>query len=162
MTTRRAQRSPAHRRRSTVDAPQDVFRLEGEYWTIAYQGALCRLRDAKGLRYLAHLLLHPGQRYPASGLAAACDCGVRTADCGLDSGGNSAICDPQIPQSAVRSPKSAMEQRARLAVTKRIKAAVKKIEQHHATLGSHLSATIKTGYQCAYLPDPHDPISWSV
>jgi len=26
----------------------------------------------------------------------------------------------------------------------------------------HLIVSIKTGYQCAYLPDPHDPISWSV
>jgi hypothetical protein len=44
-------------------------------------------------------------------------------------------------------------------LTKRIKAALQKIEQHHATLGLHLTASIKTGYQCAYLPDPHDPIS---
>jgi hypothetical protein len=153
MTRRRAQRTPpVHRRRSTVDAPGDIFRLEGEYWTIAYQGALCRLRDAKGLRYLAHLLRRPGQRFPASGLAAACDCGLRNADCELGSDANSAI----------RNPKSAMEERARLAVTKRIKAAVKKIEQHHGVLGLHLIASIKTGHQCAYLPDPHDPISWSI
>jgi hypothetical protein len=152
MTAPHAQRSPPEVRRRTAgsDTPGDVFRLEGEYWTIAYQGALCRLRDAKGLRYLAHLLRRPGQRFPASGLAAACDCGMRNADCGLDG------------DSVIRTPKSAIDERARLAVTKRIKAAVKKIEQHHATLGSHLSATIKTGYQCAYLPDPHDPISWSV
>ena len=153
MTTRRAQRSPpAYRRRSSVDTRGDIFRLEGEYWTIAYQGALCRLRDAKGLRYLAHLLLHPGQRFPAAELAAAADCGMRIADYGLDA----------EEDSAIRNPKSAMQERARLAVTKRIKAAVKRIEQHHAVLGLHLVATIKTGYQCAYLPDPHDPISWSI
>jgi hypothetical protein len=148
MTKRRAQlSSPAQRRRSSsVVAPSsDIFRLEGEYWTIVYQGALCRLRDAKGLRYLAHLLLHPGQHVLATGLAG-------TGDCGFDGGDH----------SASRAPKSAIDERARLAVTKRIKAAVKKIEQHHATLGAHLVASIKTGYQCAYLPDPHDPISWSV
>jgi hypothetical protein len=154
MTTRRAQRSPPAQRRRTgaVAAPADVFRLEGEYWTIIYQGALCRLRDGKGLRYLAHLLPRPGQRFPASGLAAACDCGMRIADCGLDSDGDSAAC----------TPKSAREERARLAVTKRIKAAIRKIEQHHTALGVHLIASIKTGYQCAYLPDPHEPIGWSV
>jgi len=153
MTARRAQRSPPAGRRRTAgsDTLGDVFRLEGEYWTIVYQGALCRLRDSKGLRYLAHLLLHPGQRFPASGLAAACDCEWRIANCELKDGG----------QSAIRNPKSAMDERARLAVTKRIKAAVKKIEQHHTALGPHLIATIKTGYQCAYLPDPHAPISWS-
>jgi hypothetical protein len=48
-----------------------------------------------------------------------------------------------------------------LAVTKRIKAAIRKIEQHHAALGVHLRATVKTGYQCAYVPDPRTPISWS-
>jgi hypothetical protein len=155
MTTHRTQRSPpAHRRRSTVDAPGDIFRLEGEYWTIVYQGALCRLRDAKGLHYLAHLLLHPGQRFPAAELAAACDCGLGTRA--------SAIRSLQIPQSAFRNPQFPADERARLAVTKRIKAAVSKIEVHHAALGHHLIASIKTGYQCAYLPDPHDLISWSV
>lgn len=155
MTTRRAQRSPpAHRLLTeSVDAPRgDIFRREGEYWTIVYQGVLCRLRDAKGLRYLAHLLRHPGQRFPAAELAAAGECGLRNADCGLDSGGD----------SAVHNLQSATPERARLAVTKRIKAAVKKIEQHHTALGLHLIATIKTGYQCAYLPDPHDPIFWSI
>jgi hypothetical protein len=138
MTTRRAQRSPpVHRRRSTVDAPGDLFRLEGEYWTIAYQGALCRLRDAKGLHYLAHLLLHPGERVHCGELVLVAGRGCS----------NDATSTPE---------------RARLAVTKRIKAAVRKIEQHHAVLGHHLIASIKTGYQCAYLPDPHDLISWSV
>jgi hypothetical protein len=137
MTTRRAQRSPpAHRRHSTVDAPGDIFRLEGEYWTIVYQGALCRLRDAKGLRYLAHLLCRPGER-------VYCDALVSIAGIG-------------------RGDTTSSAERARLAVTKRIKAAVKKIEHHHTALGLHLIASIKTGYQCAYLPDPHDPISWSV
>jgi hypothetical protein len=55
-----------------------------------------------------------------------------------------------------------MDERARLAVTKRIKAALSKIELHHAALGHHLFASIRTGYRCAYLPDPHDLISWSV
>jgi tetratricopeptide (TPR) repeat protein len=38
-----------------------VFRREGDYWTLAYRGELARLRDAKGLRYLACLLRHPGR-----------------------------------------------------------------------------------------------------
>ncbi len=37
-----------------------VFRQEGEYWTLAYDGtASFRLRDSKGLRYIAQLLRHP-------------------------------------------------------------------------------------------------------
>jgi hypothetical protein len=36
-----------------------IFRREGEYWTIAYAGAVFRLRDAKGARYIAMLLGRP-------------------------------------------------------------------------------------------------------
>jgi tetratricopeptide (TPR) repeat protein len=42
---------------SAVDA---VFRHEGEFWTIAYGGQMFRLRDVKGLRYIASLLARPG------------------------------------------------------------------------------------------------------
>ena len=37
------------------------FRQEGEYWTVVFEGSVVRLRDAKGLRYLARLLAHPGR-----------------------------------------------------------------------------------------------------
>ena len=37
------------------------FLREGEYWTIAFAGDAFRLRDAKGLRYLARLLVHAGR-----------------------------------------------------------------------------------------------------
>ncbi|MDQ3940972.1 MAG: hypothetical protein M3238_06465, partial [Actinomycetota bacterium] len=37
------------------------FQREGEYWTISYQGTTSRLRDSKGLRFIGHLLRHPGE-----------------------------------------------------------------------------------------------------
>jgi hypothetical protein len=37
------------------------FKLEGEYWTIGYEGHVLRLKDSKGLRILAVLLGKPGQ-----------------------------------------------------------------------------------------------------
>jgi tetratricopeptide (TPR) repeat protein len=37
------------------------FRREGEYWSIVYDGDAFRLRDSKGLRYLARLLAAPGE-----------------------------------------------------------------------------------------------------
>jgi tetratricopeptide (TPR) repeat protein len=43
----------------------NLFRREGHFWTIAYAGSLVRLRDTKGLQYLAHLLGHPGQEFLA-------------------------------------------------------------------------------------------------
>jgi tetratricopeptide (TPR) repeat protein len=36
-----------------------MFRKEGEYWTIGYGSEAFRLKDTKGLGYLAHLLRHP-------------------------------------------------------------------------------------------------------
>jgi hypothetical protein len=41
--------------------PGAVFRREGDYWTVAYAGQTARLREMKGLRYLACLLRRPGR-----------------------------------------------------------------------------------------------------
>ena len=49
--------------------PQCVFRREGHYWTVAYAEQVVRLKDSRGLRYLAHLLRHPGQEILAIDLA---------------------------------------------------------------------------------------------
>jgi tetratricopeptide (TPR) repeat protein len=45
--------------------PDSVFCREGDYWTIAYAGKVVRLKDSKGVQYLAHLLGHPGQEFLA-------------------------------------------------------------------------------------------------
>src|SRR5271170_8057353 len=44
-------------------APRGVFRKEGEYWTVSYGGKSFRLKDTKGLGYLAHLLRHPAVEF---------------------------------------------------------------------------------------------------
>ncbi len=41
----------------------NVFRREGDYRTVAYEGHLVRLRDSKGLRLLARLLAEPGREF---------------------------------------------------------------------------------------------------
>jgi len=48
-----------------------TFRREGDVWTLAYQGELARLRDARGLGYLACLLGRPGQEVHVLELVAA-------------------------------------------------------------------------------------------
>jgi hypothetical protein len=50
-------------------------------------------------------------------------------------------------------------ERSRSAVTKRIRAEVKRINAEHAALGRHLEATISTGYFCCYRP-PHGTPPW--
>jgi tetratricopeptide (TPR) repeat protein len=49
----------------------NVFRREGEYWTVGYEGSVVRLRDSKGLRHLARLLSQPGRELLATDLEAA-------------------------------------------------------------------------------------------
>ena len=47
-----------------------VCRREGEYWSVAFAGEAFRLKDVKGLHYLAHLLCHPGREFHVLDLAA--------------------------------------------------------------------------------------------
>jgi hypothetical protein len=53
-------------------------------------------------------------------------------------------------------------ERARSAVTKRIKNAIRKIAETMPSLGHHLTAAINTGYFCSYNPDPDRPVTWEV
>jgi tetratricopeptide (TPR) repeat protein len=53
------------------EAATNLFRREGEYWTVVFEGSVVRLRDTKGLRHLARLLTHPGQEFHAVDLEAA-------------------------------------------------------------------------------------------
>jgi hypothetical protein len=48
-----------------------VFKREGEYWSIAFDGDSFRLRDSKGLRHLSLLLAAPGREIHSAELAAA-------------------------------------------------------------------------------------------
>ncbi len=72
-------------RRRVADPPKTavqiasatVFRRDGEYWSIAYERDVFRLRDSKGLRYLARLLGEPGRELHALDLVAGERPGVR-------------------------------------------------------------------------------------
>ena len=44
----------------------NVFRNEGQFWTISFEGHTFRLRHSKGLQYLGFLLAHPGQEFHAN------------------------------------------------------------------------------------------------
>jgi tetratricopeptide (TPR) repeat protein len=54
-----------------ADGSVGVFRTEGDYWLIEFGGKTVRLRDLKGLRYLARLLGDPGREFHVLDLTAA-------------------------------------------------------------------------------------------
>jgi hypothetical protein len=58
---------------AATTASRAIFRREGDFWNIAYDGRDCRLKDSKGLRYLAELLRCPGREIHVVDLAAAVD-----------------------------------------------------------------------------------------
>jgi hypothetical protein len=60
---------------SPTPSPQSLtpslFRCEGEYWTLSFAGVTCRLKEARGLHYIAHLLQHPHQDFHVLTLISA-------------------------------------------------------------------------------------------
>jgi predicted ATPase len=69
---------PAEPTAAAAGVARNLFRREGEYWTVAYDGEVVRTKDSKGLRHLARLLAQPGRELLATDLEAA-DRGPATA-----------------------------------------------------------------------------------
>lgn len=42
---------------------ENVFRREGDYWSVAFEGHIAHLRDVTGVHYLARLLANPGREF---------------------------------------------------------------------------------------------------
>jgi hypothetical protein len=65
-----------------------IFRNEGDYWLLIYAGASARMKDARGLHYLAQLLQHPGHEFHALDLLTQASgegsAAVRVADGALE------------------------------------------------------------------------------
>jgi hypothetical protein len=194
-------------------APRAVFRREGDYWTVSWQGNVVRLRHAKGLHYIADLLAHPGRQVLASDLAATGTArgteraSIEPGGIAPDLGDAGALLDGKargqyrrrigelrdelaeadrfndtLRAARLRSELEALRdqiagavglggrnrkaashaERARLMVTKAIKAALAKIRTRDASLGRYLAASIKTGHCCSYDPGPLPPVSWQL
>ena len=54
-----------------VTEPVDMFRREGDYWSVSFAGRTVQVRDLKGIRYLARLLADPGREFHVLDLVAA-------------------------------------------------------------------------------------------
>jgi hypothetical protein len=201
---------------AAAQVSRNLFRREGEYWTVRYEGSVARLRDTKGLRYLARLLSDPRREFHTVDLAAAegpsTRPGLPAARAGAgelrvrpDLGHAGELLDAQAKAAYKarlgelaaeleeaerhsdpgRTATAAAErdflvgelaravglggrdrraashaERARLNVTRAVRAAIGNLARANPSLGRHLAATIRTGRYCSYTPDPRAPISW--
>jgi tetratricopeptide (TPR) repeat protein len=196
-------------RRARLDA--NLLRHDGHYWTLVHNGAVVRLKDSKGMQYLAHLLRHPSQEFLALDLVAVgSEQLVVSSDeewRGARFTGSAAvpILDPkakadyklrltelreELREAEARNdighaerahaeieflsqqlaaafglggsdrPTGSAAERARSTATKGIKSAIAKIGAANPSAGRYLARTVRTGYFCAYQPDPDDRTSW--
>jgi predicted ATPase len=172
--------------------------LEGDVWSLRYQGRVVRLRDRRGLRHLAKLLADPGREFhvvdlaaPAPGQAAVSDAGAAIDATARDAYRRrveelrETIDEAEADGEAEREARAREElefierelaaayglggaarrlddpaERARKAVTNRIRDAMSRIEAEHAALGRHLRASIRTGTFCSYQPER--TVTWDV
>ena len=56
----------------------NVFRREGDHWSVGFEGRTVHVRDLKGMRYLAELLFHPGREFHVLDMVGS-QTGQRTA-----------------------------------------------------------------------------------
>ena len=168
-----------------VGAPKDpaACRLarEGEYWSLAHAGAVTRVRDCKGVGYLARLVAQPRVEIAAIDLAGTS--GEAAAPL-LDRSARAAYArrldDLRArDDSAARAEAAAIArelaravglggrdratgaaERARINATRTIKDAIGRIARGDRDVGRHLAASVRTGAFCCY--DPHVPRAWLV
>jgi predicted ATPase len=171
-----------------------VLRREGDVWTLSRGGRHVRLRDSKGLQYLATLIASPGRDVhvlelaggsvdePASELlddTARTAYRRRLAELEEDLEEAERFADPervarlQDERDALYEELSSAiglggrprlsassAERARKAVTNRLRDTLVRVEQEDPELGAHLRASVRMGSVCAYRPEPRSP--WSL
>jgi len=189
---------------------EPLFRREGDYWTVRFDARTSRMKDSKGMRYLARLLERPGEDIHVVDLLderAHEPDGPRTAgtdatEVGLGDAGD--VLDAQArgeyrrrlddlaaeleearrfndagriesleheiafltrELSAAfglggRARKAGnVAERARKAVSNRIRVTIERITAQHEPLGKHLTIAVRLGTYCCYTPE--QPVRWS-
>lgn len=196
--TASASRSSSKRRERT-----NTFRREGDYWTIASAGRRFRLKDSKGLRYLARLLAEPHREFHVMdivgpGATAGPGHGVKASYALLDDDARRAykarvaVLEAEIAEAEssaddarVSRAREEMQfiadelqratgigdrdrsfstdsERARVSVTRVIKAALNRIADESPELKHHFASTVRTGTYCSYSPDSRLPVRWEL
>ena len=92
----------------------NVFRREGDYWTVIFDESTVRVRDVKGMHYLARLLADPEREYHVLDLVAAETGSMTDLDRGHAAGlprpalGDAGRCSTRKPKTPIAdaSPRS--------------------------------------------------------
>jgi tetratricopeptide (TPR) repeat protein len=99
-----------------------VFRRQGDYWLVTFDGRTVHMRDLKGMRYLARLLADPGREYHVLDLVAA-----EASRAQVDQG---QVAD--LPRSTLGDAGELLDARAKDAYRRRLAEIDDDIEQAHA------------------------------
>ena len=102
----------------------NVFRREGDYWSVIFDGHTAHVRDLKGMRYLGRLLAEPGREFHVLDLAAA-ETG-RGTPAGRGHAGD-------LPRSAFGDAGEILDARAKEAYRRRLAEIDEDIEQARAS-----------------------------
>nr|WP_221380457.1 AAA family ATPase [Actinoplanes polyasparticus] len=152
--------------------PEPSICRSGEMWQVSYRGHAAYLRDCKGLHDLSTLLARPGTDVAALELATgggpvvldrvaeepALDATAlrsyrrRLADVEGDERERllEEVRRATRPGGAARPLSAGNAERARKAVTARIRDAIRRIETVLPELGRHLDRAVRTGHLCRY------------
>jgi tetratricopeptide (TPR) repeat protein len=112
-----------HARDEQPVASSNLFRREGDYWSVIFEGHTVRVRDLKGMRYLARLLGDPGREYHVLDLVAA------------ETGSGAQVDSSQaagLPRSALGDAGESLDAQARDAYRRRLAELEDDIEQARA------------------------------
>jgi hypothetical protein len=118
----------------------NVFRRDGQVWTLTFRGRTVRLPDGKGLRNLHCLLSHPGTDIHVANLLDLQNAGAARPSC-----------PPRLHHNA---------ERARKAVYERIRDTIRRLDGRHPELAQHLRMTVTTGTCCRY--DAKRSVTWTL
>lgn len=174
----------------------NLFKREGEAWTLAFEGTGAMLAEIKGFHDLARLLATPDEPVHCCELHGSVSADRDRGEAILDSrarreiearmqelrteleaaGADHDLARSETLRSELETLVAELErttglggrgrrlgddvERARTAVTWRIRSAIKKISVAHPRLGRHLNHSIRTGTFCVYAPESR--IDWEV
>jgi len=116
-------------------ASVNVFRREGDYWSVIFDGHTVHVRDLKGMRYLARLLADPGREFHVLDLVAA-----ETGRGGQVDSGQAA----NLPHSALGDAGEILDARAKDAYRRRLAEIEDDIDQARATGDAERAAQADT------------------